>query len=190
MKYSFKIFFTFSLMIICHKSFSQKLITETREIQEIKLLIQDLTNKNSKSSLSIDDTLTLPAYFTNYKEYFANRKFIPKDDWTYFDQSKNSDVKLNKNECNELNNKILKDSNRIYLQKEWFAKNKKVFISSDTIANKNYFSKNIFFKPIFFKNYTRCFVAILYVDEMESLFLKKKNNHWVFEEFWVRWIDD
>ena len=75
MKYSFKILFTFSLMIICHKSFSQNSKNVSREIQEIKLIFKYLTNENTSTSfnLTLDDTLTLPPYFTSYRKYYDEK---------------------------------------------------------------------------------------------------------------------
>lgn len=45
----------------------QNLITESREIQEIKLLFKDIINKKLRLPfyLPLDEGLTLPAYFTN-----------------------------------------------------------------------------------------------------------------------------
>ena len=60
MKYSFKIYFTFLLMIICHTSFSQKSNTESKEIQEIILIFKDIINKKLRLPfyLPLDDGLT------------------------------------------------------------------------------------------------------------------------------------
>ena len=41
-------------------------------------------------------------------------------------------------------------------------------------------------KPIFFRNYTRCFIAILHGNDLESFFLKKSNNQWTFDKFYIR----
>ena len=62
-------------MIICHTSFSQKSNTESKEIQEIKLLFKDIINKKLRlpSYLPLDDGLTLPAYFTNYRKYYDEK---------------------------------------------------------------------------------------------------------------------
>ena len=162
MKYSFKIFFTFILMIICHKSFSQNLITETREMQEIKLIFKDFPKLKLRMPLYIElhDTVYLHPYFTSYKEYFDKRKYIY-----------------------ELNSKILNDSNRIYIQNNWFTNNK-IIILPDSIINKesNIYWKNM--KPIFFRNYRRCFIAILHENGMNLFFLKKINSHWVYDKLY------
>ena len=75
MKYIFKILFTFSLMSICHKLFSQNSKNVSREIQEIKLIFKYLTNENTNTSfnLTLDDTLTLPPYFTSYRKYYDEK---------------------------------------------------------------------------------------------------------------------
>ncbi len=189
MKYSFKMLFTFLIMIICHKSFSQNLITETREMQEIKLIFKDAINKKLEFPyyLGIRDTLILPTYFTSYQEYYARRKSIPKINWSYFVQSNSNNIYLSKSDCKILNRTILNDTNRLYIQKSWFV-NDKIIISSDT--NTHLFSKDIFMKPIFFRNYSRCFIAILYVDGVESFFLKKINKNWVFDKFYFRLDED
>lgn len=185
MKYSFKILFTFSLMIICHKSISQNSKNEARDIEEIKLIFRNFSKLKLRMPLYIElnDTVYLHPYFTSYKEFFAKRKFIEKFDWTYFDHSKNSVIKLNKYDCDELNSKILNDSNRIYIQNIWFTNNK-IIILPDSIINKesNIYWKNM--KPIFFNKYRRCFIAILYENGMNLFFLKKINRHWVYDKLY------
>jgi hypothetical protein len=192
MKYSFKILFTSLLLIICNKSFSQNLITETREIQEIKLIFKDFINNKLRMPLYIglNDTVYLPPYFTSYKEYFSKRKRIEEFDWTYFDHSKTFLVtNLSKHDCDELNSKILNDSNRIYIQNKWF-ENDKFIIISDTMINlhEDFYMGHM--NPIFFRNYTRCFFAIKYEGGMHSFFLKKINNHWVLYKIWTTPIEN
>ena len=185
MKYSFKILFTFSLMIICHKSFSQKSKNEARDIEEIKLIFRDFPKLKLRMPLYIElhDTVYLHPYFTSYKEYFDKRKYIDAFNWSYFAKSKNRDVKLNKHDCDELNSKILNDSNRLYIQNNWFTNNK-IIILPDSIINKetNFYWKNM--KPIFFRNYRRCFIAILHENGMNLFFLKKINSHWVYDKLY------
>lgn len=185
MKYSFKILFTFSLMIICHKSFSQNPKNEARDIEEIKLIFRDFSKLKLRMPLYIElnDTVYLHPYFTSYKEFFAKRKFIAEFNWTYFDHSKNSVIKLNKYDSDELNSKILNDSNRIYIQNNWFINNK-IIILPDSIINKE---SNIYWinmKPIFFNKYRRCFIAILHENGINLFFLKKINSHWVYDKLY------
>ena len=46
-------------------------------------------------------------------------------------------------------------------------------------------------KPTFFNNYTRCFIAE-YIGGgfLRSYFLKKKDNHWVYDKSYIGWIED
>ena len=92
-------------MIICHKSFSQKLITETREIQEIKLIYKDIISKklNLPFYLGIGDTITLPAYFTNYRKYYDKKIKFKRIHLPDFVQSNGFNVKLSKSDCDKLN---------------------------------------------------------------------------------------
>ena len=188
MKYSFKIFFTFSLMIICHTSFSQKSKTESKEIQEIKLLFKDATIKKMKLQVypELNDTIILPAYFTNYRKYYDKKNKFERISLPDFVLTNGFNVKLNKSDCDKLNSSMLNDTNHLNIQRSWFT-NYKIKILSDSITKMTDFE---YMKPIFFRNYTRCFVAILYDDSMDSFFLKKENNHWVLDKTWVRWIKD
>jgi len=179
-------------MAICHKSFSQKLVNDSREIQEIKLIFRYFSNLKLRMPLYIglNDTVYLPPYFTSYKEYFIKRKRIEEFDWTYFNHSKKSlTAKLNKHDCEELNSKILKDSNRLYIQDKWF-ENNKIIIVSDTIINLHEDFYMAHMNPIFFRNYKRCFIAIKYEGGMHSFFLKKINNHWALYKIWTTPIEN
>ena len=117
MKFIFKIFFTCFLMIICYNISSQNSIIESREEREIKLIFKNFISKKSKISfnLGIDNPLNLPAYFTNYTEYFYRVKDTSKISLFNFVYSNNS--KLNKSDCDILNNTILNDTNRLYIEK-------------------------------------------------------------------------
>jgi len=178
-------------MIICYNISSQNSLIESREEREIKLIFRDFINNKLKMPLYIvlNDTVYLPPYFTSYKEYFSKRKRIEEFNWTYFDHSKTFLVaKLSKHDCDELNTKILNDSNRIYIQNKWF-ENDKIIIISDTIINlhEDFYMGHM--NPIFFRNYTRCFFAIKYDGGMDSFFLKKMNNHWVLYKIWTSPIE-
>ncbi|MEY3079954.1 MAG: hypothetical protein RL086_1125 [Bacteroidota bacterium] len=177
-------------MIICHKSFSQKSKTESREIQEIKLIYKDIINKKLRLPfyLPLDDGLTLPAYFTNYRKYYDEKNKFERIDLPDFDLTNGLYAKLNKSDCDKLNSSMLNDTIHLKIQKKWFT-NDKIKILSDSITKTEmYVSEHL--KPIFFRNYTRCFIAILPGESMESFFIKKKNNHWVLDKTWVRWIKD
>ena len=175
-------------MFIYHKSFSQNLITESREIQEIKLIYKDIINKKLRLPfyLPLDDGLTLPAYFTNYRKYYDEKNKFERISLPVFVLTNGFNVKLNKSDCDKLNSSMLNDTNHLNIQRSWFT-NYKINILSDSITKMIDLE---YMKPIFFRNYTRCFVAILYDDSMDSFFLKKENNHWVLDKTWVRWIKD
>ena len=124
MKYIFKIIFTFCLLSICHKSFSQNSKNVSREIQEIKLIFKYLTNENTSTSfnLTLDDTLTLPPYFTSYRKYYDEKTKFKSIDLPDFVRSKY--FNLNKFDCEKLNSAMLKDTSRLFFNKSWFKKNK------------------------------------------------------------------
>ena len=175
-------------MVICYKSFSQKSKTESKEIQEIKLLFKDATIKKMKLQVysELNDTIILPAYFTNYRKYYDEKNKFERIDLPDFDLTNGLYAKLNKSDCDKLNSSMLNDTNHLNIQRSWFT-NYKIRILSDSITKMIDLE---YMKPIFFRNYTRCFIAILPGDSMESFFIKKKNNHWVLDKTWVRWIYD
>jgi len=175
-------------MVICYKSFSQKLVNESREIDEIKLIYKDIINKKLRLPfyLPLDDGLTLPAYFTNYRKYYDEKNKFERISLPDFDLTNGLYAKLNKSDCDKLNSSMLNDTNHLNIQRSWFT-NYKIKILSDSITKMIDLE---YMKPIFFRNYTRCFIAILPGDSMESFFIKKKNNHWVLDKTWVRWTTD
>ena len=179
MKNILKIILTTIFAIISYFSFSQKYYNELREIQEIKQIIKDDTSK--KLSLlffkSCDDTIRLPLYFFTNKEFYSI--FKNQIQWEGFIQSK--EFNLSKNDCDFLNSTIYNDTNRIYIQKSWF-EDKKVIFTTDS-------SLTMYMKPIFFKNYSRCFIA-QYGGGGFTHFLKKINNHWVYDRFYIEWYED
>ena len=177
-------------MIFCHTSFSQKSKTESKEIQEIKLLFKDATIKKMKLQVypELNDTIILPAYFTNYRKYYDEKNKFERISLPVFVLTNGFNVKLNKSDCDKLNNSMLNDTIHLNIQRSWFT-NYKIKILSDSLTKiENYIAE--YMKPIFFRDYTRCFVAILQDDEMYSFFIKKKNNHWVFDKDWVFWTKD
>ena len=170
-----------SFTILSYSSFSQKNYKESREIQEIKQIIKDDTSK--KLSLfffkSYDDTIRLPLYFITNKRF--NSIFKNQIQWKGFIQSKK--FNLSKNDCDVLNRAIINDTSRLYIQKKWFMSNKIVFHPNS--------HEPYLMKPIFFKKYTRCFIAE-YIGGgfLHSYFLKKKDNHWVYDKYYIGWIED
>ena len=179
MKNILKIILITSFTILSYSSFSQKNYNELREIQEIKQIIKDDTSK--KLSLfffkSYDNTIRLPLYFITNKRF--NSIFKNQIQWKGFIQSK--EFNLSKNDCDFLNRAIINDTNRLYIQKNWF-EDKKVIFTTDS-------SLPWYMKPIFFKNYSRCFIA-QYGGGGFSHFLKKINNHWVYDRFYIEWYED
>ena len=65
-------------MINSNKVLSQYREKDLRDVQEIKIIFRDATNKKFKLPfiLGSNDSLTLPSYFTNYIKYYdIKRKF-------------------------------------------------------------------------------------------------------------------
>lgn len=168
------------MMVSCN-TFAQKTKKEQREIQEITLIYEDYVDIKLKIPYSDKNGwfLTLPAYFKNYKGFNDKKKYDKIDLFNYVNFKK-SFLHLTKSDCKELNNAILNDTNRLYIQRNWFG-NKNVVVLSDSITKLEEKQAIHLMKPIFFRNYTRCFMAKYYPNGMESYFLKKENNKWVFD---------
>jgi hypothetical protein len=191
MKYIFKILVIFPLLIIFISSFSQNRNEEKRYIKEIRSIFNDATNQNLNwlYFLNFDNTITLPSYFTSYKDFSNNQKKIKsKEDWYTFNPSNAINYNLDSSDFEEINKIILKDTSRLFIQVKWFKKNK-IRILSNADSNEMEYSTE-FLKPIFFRNYTKCFIAILDDSSMDSFFLKKINGKWVFDNFSQRYIND
>jgi hypothetical protein len=190
MKYSVKILLTLILTLIFHYSYSQNKVDQKLYIKELKSIFKDSKNNNLELMfLNIDGTYSLPAYFTNYKEYIQKINFFGQNKfWYTFEETKVYEVLLQKSDVDELNIGILNDTNRLYINKNWFSKYK-INILSDSITKKRIYSGD-FMTPIFFNNYTRCFIAILDSKSMDSFFLKKIKGKWVFDSFYQRYEID
>lgn len=190
MKYIIQIFLIFFYSINSLNALSQNRVDQKIYLKELKSIFIDSKNKKLELMfLNIDGTYTLPAYFTNYKEYIQKIKFFGGNNfWYSFEESKEYDVILEKSDLHELNIGILNDTNRLYINKSWFSKYK-INILSDSITKKRIYSGD-FMTPIFFNNYTRCFIAILDSKSMDSFFLKKINGKWVFDDFYQRYEMD
>lgn len=184
-KKSIYFFIIFSFMINSNKVLSQYREKGLRDVQEIKIIFRDATNKKFKLPfiLGTNDSLTLPSYFTNYVKYYDIKRKFDKINLPYFDQSNNFNLNLNKVDCEILNSSMLNDTSKLYIQKSWF-NGYNVKVLSDSITKSEKYFGNLM-KPIFFRNYTRCFIAILNNSGMESFFLKKKNNHWIFDKSYI-----
>ena len=190
MKYISKLFLIFSFLLLFANSYSQDFNKDKKYIKELKLLIQDLSKKKQAwLFIYLNDTLTLPAYFTSYKKFITNEKKINSyDDWVFFKPKNAINFYLKESDFEEIKNGILNDTNRFYINNTWFENFKINILSDSTTKSKKY--TDDFMTPIFFRNYTRCFIAILGTGYMDSFFLKKINNHWVFDNFYQRYIND
>jgi len=179
-----KIFLILLLLIISNKnSIAQKSSDKLREIKEFKNILKDFTNV--KPGLLFfnesDGLLRLPSHFMNYNGYYDNINFDGKIDSFTISKSYAFNLELTKSDCNELNNAILNDTNRLYFQKSWF-KNKKIELLTDSEMKDKNNRKIDYMKPIFFRNYSRCFIAIYSSGFMESYFLRKRNRKWIFDK--------
>lgn len=185
MKYISKILLIFYLLFISLNLYSQNKKEDKIYIKEIKILFRDATNKKFKLPfiLGSKDSLTLPSYFTNYVKYYDIKRKFDKINLPYFDQSNNFKLNLNKEDCEILNSSMLNDTCQLYIQKSWFD-GYNVKILSDSITKSEKYFGNLM-KPIFFRNYTRCFITILHSSGMGSYFLKKSNNHWLFDKSYI-----
>ena len=182
MKYFITILFTIGFTMISLFSFTQNLNKDQREIKEIKIIFKDISLNKLKlpiySPLNNDTKLTLPAYFNSYKEFLQILKYRNLDSILL-------EFKLlSINDRIQLNNQILKDTNRFYIQKKWFA-NDRILILSDSMTNNKNDDYRKFIKPAFFKDYTRCFFACYYGNVINSFFLKKIRKHWVIEYIYL-----
>jgi len=179
MKNILKIILITSFTILSYSSFSQKNYKESREIQEIKQIIKDNNNNKDNNLLfegNDNEVIYLPFYFNSNNEFYRILK--NQNHEQVFIQSKK--FNLSKNDCDFLNRAIINDTNRLYIQKSWF-EDKKVIFTTDS-------SLPWYMKPIFFKNYSRCFIA-QYGGGGFSHFLKKINNHWVYDRFYIEWYE-
>jgi len=184
-KKSLYFIFIFSFMINSNKVLSQCREKDSRDVQEIKIIFRDATKKKFKLPfiLGTNDSLTLPSYFTNYIKYYDIKRKFDKINLPYFNQTNNFNLNLNKVDCEILNSSMLNDTCKLYIQKSWF-NGYNVKVLSDSITKSEKYFGNLM-KPIFFRNYTRCFIAILNNSGMESFFLKKNNNHWIFDKSYI-----
>ena len=175
----------FSFMINSNKVLSQCREKDSRDVQEIKIIFRDATKKKFKLPfiLGTNDSLTLPSYFTNYVKYYDIKRKFDKIHLPYFNQTNNFNLNLNKVDCEILNSSMLNDTCKLYIQKSWF-NGYNVKVLSDSITKSEKYFGNLM-KPIFFRNYTRCFIAILNNSGMESFFLKKNNNYWIFDKSYI-----
>ena len=181
MKYISKLFLIFSFLLLFVNSYSQEFKKDKKYIKELKLLIQDLSKKQQYwPYFNSNDTLFLPTYFTSYNEFLdKHNKNSSTNDWYNFEPKNAIKYSLKESDFEEIKKCISNDTNRLYSNNTWF-ENFKINILSDS-TTKSRINIHDFMTPIFFRNYTRCFIAMLGTGYMNSFFLKKINNHWVFD---------
>lgn len=182
-----KIFLFFSLTLISYHSISQEKKNDTRDVEEIKLIMNDIFNNKIYTPTFYYKGVTykLPSYFTSYKDFIINLK--QRRLWNDFVVSKY--LNLNKKDCDILNYLILNDTAKVYIQKDWFS-SVNVKILSDSVTKFQNDSYTKYIKPIFFRNNTRCFIANYTINNIESFFLKKKKGIWEIDKFYLMLIDD
>lgn len=115
MKNIFKKSMILLLCIIHFCSFSQTKYKEQKALKEIKIIFKDEKNqiKNWPLYLDENETLNLPPYFTNYKEYInKSNYFNNQETWLNFDPSCAHNYGLNNADFDEINERILSDTNR------------------------------------------------------------------------------
>lgn len=185
-----KLFLILFFLIVSNKnSIAQKSSNKSREIEEIKLIFNDFDKKENNLPFYIqkDGNLILPAKFQSCKNFYL--RFLTNKQWQPFFVHDNIYVYLKKSDCVKLNLTISKDTNSLNVSTHWFDNNR-ITVLTDSITK---YSSNIggeFMKPIFFSNYSRCFIAIYYKAGLETFFLKKKNNHWMLDKFYLTTAED
>ena len=183
----FKVSLIIFLILYSFQSYSQKQKNDPREVEDIRLIMNNIFNNKIKTPTFYfkEVTYELPLYFTGYDDY---RKMLINYKITAgFVKSKL--FNLNKKDCDKLNISITNDTAKVYIQKDWFT-GVKVKILSDSITKFNAKSYTRYIKPIFFRNNSRCFIAIYDSDNIESFFLKKKFNNWVLDKTYILLIND
>jgi hypothetical protein len=152
MKDIYKIVTLISLTLYSFQSFSQKQKNDPREVEEIKLIMNDIFNNKIYTPTFYYKGVTykLPSYFTSYKDFIINLK--QRSLWNDFVVSKY--LNLNKKDCYILNYVFLNDTSKLYIQKDWFS-GVNVKILSDSVTKFQNNSYTNYIKPIFFRNNTR-----------------------------------
>lgn len=92
----FKVSLIIFLILFSIHVFSQNRINQKLYIKELKSIFKDSKNNNLELMfLNIDGTYTLPAYFTNYKEYIQKINYFGQNKfWYTFEETKSYDVLL------------------------------------------------------------------------------------------------
>jgi hypothetical protein len=140
MKKTFKIILNLLLILNLINSYSQNKVDTIKYTKELKLLIQDLSKKKQEwLFFYLNDTLTLPAYFTSYKKFITNEKKINSNyDWVYFEPKNAVNYYLKESDFEEIKNCIFNDTNRLYINNTWFENFKINILSDSTTKSKKY----------------------------------------------------
>lgn len=156
---------------------------EKREIKEINNIFNDFANGSLFLPIYLEnnEVLILPSKFSNYKECINNFAIYNKIPFTF---SKNKYFNLKINDCKNLNDAIVIDTNKLLIRNEWFL-NGKIQINTDTSSNYLKYKERKFFKPLFFNNYKRCYFGCYTSKTFTSFFLIKINNHWVLDKIYL-----
>ena len=183
MKSIFKIALVFSFALHINNSSAQSLDRYTKELITI---FKNISSNQIKLPVYLDlNTGMLPTKLLSYQVYKTElnaRKRSP--------QFKPSPIfNLTKQDCKDLNKKMLEDSTEITLKASWFS-NTKIQVLENSIINKQLTNGIKFVKPIFFRNDTRCFMVNFNATILDAYFLKKVNGQWLFDQFYLRYEDN
>jgi hypothetical protein len=183
MKSIFKIALVFSFALHINNSNAQSL---DRYTKEVIMIFKGISSRQIKLPVYLEiNTHMLPSKLGSYQVYKTELNARKRSS-----QFKPSPIfNLTKQDCKDLNKKMLEDSTEITLKASWFSNNK-IHVLDDSIINKQYTSGIKFIKPIFFRNDTRCFMVNFNETSLDAYFLKKVNGGWLFDQFYLRYEDD
>ena len=183
MKNVIKILLFFICFISCNKTSAQALDDYTKKVTQV---FTSISNHHLKLPIYLrEKTLMLPSSLCSYQLYTA--ELVARKRTALFIPSKT--FHLTKEDCFVLNHKLLKDSSELNLTIRLFP-NADIQIVKDAISNKQLISGFIFVKPIFFRSDTRCFMVNFNEKSMDAYFLKKVKGSWVFDQFYLRYVDE
>ena len=103
-------------MLLSIQSISQEQKNNPREVEEIKLIMNDIFNNiiYTGDFYFKESTYILPSYFNSYIDYYKMLKNYKIS--TDFVASKR--FNLNKKDCDQLNYSILNDTAKVYIKKD------------------------------------------------------------------------
>lgn len=173
----------FICFITCKKTNAQALDDYTKKVT---LVFTSISNHHLKLPIYLrDKTLLLPSSLCSYQVYTA--ELVARKKTALFIPSKT--FHLTKEDCFVLNHKLLNDSSELNLTVSLFP-NADIQIVKGTIKNRELISGFVFVKPIFFRKNTRCFMVNFNATSLDAYFLKKVKGRWVFDQFYLRYVDE